>query len=125
MDLGVLITASTGVITTFCSGFFTWIFSRKKNNAEVDTTTIDNLKATMDIYQEIVKDLGKKLDIYGRIIDRNRGELIKIRNVMIKMIGKICTIETCKNRCPYSEHEMEDLLKILDFDFDETDLKEN
>lgn len=125
MDLGVLITASTGVITTFCSGFFTWIFSRKKYNAEVDTTTIDNLKATMDIYQEIVKDLGKKLDIYGRIIDRNRGELIKIRNVMIKMIGKICTIETCKNRCPYSEHEMEDLLKILDFDFDETDLKEN
>lgn len=125
MDLGVLITASTGVITTFCSGFFTWIFSRKKYNAEVDTTTIDNLKATMDIYQEIVKDLGKKLDIYGRIIDRNRGELIKIKNVMIKMIGKICTIETCKNRCPYSEHEMEDLLKILDFDFDETDLKEN
>lgn len=125
MDLGVLITAGIGIITTFFSGFFTWIFSRRKYNAEVDTTTIDNLKATMDIYQEIVKDLGKKLDIYGKIIDRNRGELIKIRNVMIKMIGKICTVETCKNRCPYSEHEMEDLLKILDFDFDETDLKEN
>lgn len=125
MDLGVLITASIGIVTTFFSGFFTWIFSRKKYNAEVDTTTIDNLKATMDIYQEIVKDLGNKLDIYGRIIDRNRGELIKIRNVMIKMIGKICTVETCKNRCPYSEHEMEDLLKILDFDFDETNPKEN
>lgn len=125
MDLGVLITAVIGTITTFCSGFFTWLFSKKKYNAEVDSTTISNIEESLKIYQNIVKDLGDKLDIYGRIIDRNKSELLKLRNVMIRMMGKICTVETCKMRCPYTEGEIKDLLKILDFDFDETDSKEN
>lgn len=125
MDLGVLITAGIGIVTTFCSGLFTWLFSKKKYNAEVDSTTISNIEESLKIYQGIVKDLGNKLDLYGRIIDKNRSELLKLRNVMIKMMGKICTVETCKMRCPYTEDEMADLLKILDFDFDETDLKEN
>ena len=34
MDLGVLITAGIGTVTTFCSAFFTFIFSKKKYNAE-------------------------------------------------------------------------------------------
>ena len=125
MDLGVLITAVIGTITTFCSGFFTWLFSKKKYNAEVDSTTISNIEESLKIYQNIVKDLGEKLDTYGRIIDKNKSELLKLRNVMIKMMGKICTVETCKMRCPYTEDEIKDLLKILDFDFDETDSKKN
>ena len=125
MDLGVLITAVIGTITTFCSGFFTWLFSKKKYNAEVDSTTISNIEGSLKIYQNMVKDLGDKLDIYGRIIDKNKSELLKLRNVMIKMMGKICTVETCKMRCPYTEDEIKDLLKILDFDFDETDSKKN
>ena len=125
MDLGVLITAVIGTITTFCSGFFTWLFSKKKYNAEVDSTTISNIEGSLKIYQNMVKDLGDKLDIYGRIIDKNKSELLKLRNVMIRMMGKICTVETCKMRCPYTEDEIKDLLKILDFDFDETDSKKN
>ena len=125
MDLGVLITAVIGTITTFCSGFFTWLFSKKKYDAEVDSTTISNIEESLKIYQNIVKDLGEKLDTYGRIIDKNKSELLKLRNVMIKMMGKICTVETCKMRCPYTEDEIKDLLKILDFDFDETNSKKN
>lgn len=125
MDSGILITAGIGIITTFCSGLFTWLFSKKKYNAEVDSTTISNIEESLTIYQNIVNDLGKKVDTYGRIIDKNKGELLKLRNVMIKMMGKICTVETCKRRCPYTEDEMEDLLRILDFDFNETDPKKN
>lgn len=125
MDLGVLITAGVGIITTFCSGLFTWLFSKKKYNAEVDGTTISNIEESLHVYRDIVKDLDERLDIYGRMADKNKSELIKLRNVMIKMIGKICTVETCKKRCPYTEDEMGDLLRILDFDFNETDPKEN
>lgn len=125
MDLGVLITAGIGIVTTFCSAFFTFIFSKKKYNAEVDSTQIANMKASLDIYQDMVKDLGRKLDLYSKIVDKNKSEVIRLKSVVIKMIGKICTIESCKNRCPYSNSELDDLFKLLDFDTDETDYKEN
>lgn len=125
MDLGVLITAGIGVVTTFCSAFFTFLFSKKKYNAEVDSTQIANMKASLDIYQDMVKDLGRKLDLYSKIVDKNKSEVIRLKSVVIKMIGKICTIESCKNRCPYSDSELDDLFKLLDFDTDETDYKEN
>lgn len=125
MDLGVLITAGIGIVTTFCSAFFTFLFSKKKYNAEVDSTQIANMKTSLDIYQDMVKDLGRKLDLYSKIVDKNKSEVIRLKSVVIKMIGKICTIESCKNRCPYSDSELDDLFKLLDFDTDETDYKEN
>lgn len=125
MDLGVLITAGIGIVTTFCSAFFTFLFSKKKYNAEVDNAQIANMKASLDIYQDMVKDLGRKLDLYSKIVDKNKSEVIRLKSVVIKMIGKICTIESCKNRCPYSDSELDDLFRLLDFDTDETDYKEN
>lgn len=125
MDLGILITAGIGTVTTFCSAFFTFLFSKKKYNAEVDGTQISNMKASLNIYQDMVKDLGRKLDLYSNIVDKNNAEVMKLKSVVIKMIGKICTIEYCKNRCPYSDTELDDLFKLLDFDIDETDYKEN
>lgn len=125
MDLGVLITAGIGIVTTFCSALFTFLFTRRKYNAEVDSTQIANMKASLDIYQDMVKDLGRKLDLYSKIVDKNKSEVIRLKSVVIKMIGKICTIESCKNRCPYSDSELDDLFRLLDFDIDETDYKEN
>lgn len=125
MDLGVLITAGIGTFTTFCSALFTFLFTRRKYNAEVDGTQIANMKASLDIYQDMVKDLGRKLDLYSKIVDKNKSEVIRLKSVVIKMIGKICTIESCKNRCPYSDSELDDLFRLLDFDTDETDYKEN
>lgn len=125
MDLGVLITAGIGTVTTFCSAFFTFLFSKKKYNAEVDGTQISNMQASLDIYQDMVKDLGRKLDLYSKIVDKNKAEVMRLKNVVIKMIGKICTVESCENRCPYSDTELDDLFKLLDFDTDETNYKED
>ena len=125
MDLGILITAGIGTVTTFCSSFFTFLFSKKKYNAEVDGTQISNMQASLDIYQDMVKDLGRKLDLYSKIVDKNKAEVMRLKSVVIKMIGKICTVESCKNRCPYSDTELDDLFKLLDFDTDETNYKEN
>lgn len=123
--MGVIITALIGVVTTFFSGFFSWIFTRRKYNAEVDTTTLDNIEASLKVYQDMVKDLGRKLDVYGKIVDKSRGDLIRIKNVVINMMGKICTVESCKNRCPYTEEETDNLLHLLSFDVDEAEYKEN
>lgn len=123
MDLGVIITAAIGIITTFSSSLITRIFTKKKYNAEVDSSTLENIKASLEVYQNMVKDLGRKLDIYGKIIDKNKGDLLRLKNVVIKMMGKICTVESCKNRCPYTDAEIEDLLRILDFDINEEEFK--
>lgn len=123
MDLGVIITACIGIVTTFFSSLITRIFTKRKYNAEVDTTTIENIKASLTVYQNMVRDLGRKLDVYGKIIDKNKGDLIRLKNVVIKMMGKICTVESCKNRCPYTDVEIEDLLKVLDFDIDDEEYK--
>lgn len=123
MDLSVIITALIGVVTTFCSSFFTWIFTRRKYNAEAEGLSIDNIQASLNVYQDMVKDLGRKLDIYGKIIDKNKGDLLRLKNVVIKMMGKICTVESCKNRCPYTDEEIESLLHLLDFDVDEENYK--
>ena len=125
MDLGVLITAGIGIVTTFCSAFFTFLFSKKKYNAEVDNAQIANMKASLDIYQDMVKDLGRRLDLDSKIVDKNKAEVMRLKSVVIKMISKICTIESCKSRCPYSDSELDDLFRLLDFDTDETDYKEN
>lgn len=125
MDIGVIITGLIGVVTTFCSGLFSWIFTRRKYNAEVDSTSIDNIEASLKVYQDMVKDLGRKLDVYNKIVDKSRGDLIRIKNVVINMMGKICTVESCKNRCPYTDEETNNLLHLLDFDVDEEEYKEN
>ena len=121
---GVVLTAIIGVVTSFCSSLITWIFTKRKYNAEVDTVNLSNIESAIEIYKSMVLDLGKKLDIYGKIIDKNKADLIRVKNVVVRMMGKICTVESCKNRCPYSSEETEALLKLLDFEVDETGFKE-
>lgn len=126
MNFGVIITALLGVVTSFCTSFTTWFFTRRKYNAQVDSATLENIEASLKLYQNIVRDLGKKLDLYGKIIDKNRGELLRIKNVVINMMGKICTVESCKNRCPYTDEETQSLLHLLDFDLvDEEQYKDS
>ena len=120
MDLQVLITAGVGIVTTFCSGFFAFLFSKKKYNAEVDSKQIANIKSTLDIYQNMVKDLGDRIDYYSKMMDKNKSDGIKL-----KMVGKICTLMSCQNRCAYNDKELADLFKTLDLDIDEIDCKEN
>lgn len=124
MMSGVVLTAIIGVVTSFCSSLITWIFTKRKYNAEVDTVNLSNIESAIEIYKAMVLDLGKKLDVYGKIIDKNKADLIRVKNVVVRMMGKICTVESCKNRCPYSSEETEALLKLLDFEVDETEFKE-
>lgn len=124
MMSGVVLTAIIGVVTSFCSSLITWLFTKRKYNAEVDTVNLSNIESAIEIYKAMVLDLGKKLDVYGKIIDKNKADLIRVKNVVVRMMGKICTVESCKNRCPYSSEETEALLKLLDFEVDETEFKE-
>ena len=79
----------------------------------------------MDIYQNMVKDLGDRIDYYSKMMDKNKSDVIKLKNIVVKMVGKICTLMSCQNRCVYNDKELADLFKTLDLDIDEIDYKEN
>lgn len=114
MDLSVLVTAGIGIVTTFCSGFFTWIFSKRKYNAEVDSKTIDNLSKSVEVYKNIVTDLEKKIETYIQISEDNRLEVIRLKGIVYRLINKVCTDGTCTNRQPYSTKEVEEIMGMLE-----------
>lgn len=52
-----LIAAAVG----FVSSLATWWAARKKNNAEVQASELENVEKSLKFYREIVEDLGSKL----------------------------------------------------------------
>lgn len=50
------------VIVGFASAFVTWYFTRKKNNAEVETNEIENVEKAISIWRKMADDLNSKND---------------------------------------------------------------
>lgn len=50
------------LIATIVTGFFTWFFARRKQNAEVTTTEIDNGSKIVGLYKDSLDDLGKRYE---------------------------------------------------------------
>ena len=63
MDIDIVTTASVGAVTSVVSGWFAWLLSKKKYNTEVKFNELENLKKSLDFYEEIVKDNNKKINL--------------------------------------------------------------
>ena len=85
MDWNVLITALVGCVTTFISGFGTWLFSRKKYNVGVDTDKISNMEASLSFYEKLTESNNKILtDILEkseRLAESNVKLMIEVQNL--------------------------------------------
>lgn len=98
MDIGVLITALIGVVTTFSSAWISWFFTRKKYNAEVDNTIIDSMKESLKFYQELSDDNKRRLDgAIKRSIELEE-EVKRLREQVDTLTMNICLNLTCKER---------------------------
>lgn len=69
MNSEVIITAIVGLITTVGSGWTSWFFARKKYNAEVNNTVIENLQKSLDFYQDLADDNKERLE---EILNKNK-----------------------------------------------------
>ena len=69
IDSSTLITGGIGLLATVVSGWASWFFTRKKYNTEVDSNEIENLKKSLEFYENIVKDNNKKLQFYLLLVD--------------------------------------------------------
>lgn len=98
MDIGVLITALIGVVTTFSSAWISWFFTRKKYNAEVDNTIIDSMKESLKFYQELSDDNKRRLDgAIKRSIELEE-EIKRLKEQVDTLTMNICLNLTCKER---------------------------
>ena len=112
IDLGVLITALIGFLSTIVSGWCTWFFTRKKYNSEVDNNLIQNMQKSLEFYQNLSEDNKNRLN---EVLKRNeelekRDELLeqevrKLKEQMMHMMTTICTDLSCQLR----KRNMEDL----------------
>lgn len=98
MDIGVLITALIGVVTTFSSAWISWFFTRKKYNAEVDNTIIDSMKESLKFYQELSDDNKRRLDDAIKRSIELEEEVKRLREQVDTLTMNICLNLTCKER---------------------------
>ena len=94
MNSGILLTALAGVITTFASGFFSWLFTRKKYNTEVDGKQISNMIDSLEFYTKLSESNKKELDALRssneELIEQNQ-ELLKQNTKLLQEILRLQT----------------------------------
>ncbi len=55
--------------STVIVSFVTYLMGKKKQEAEIDSTTLQNLEKSLLIYQKMIDDMGAKIDIMSSKID--------------------------------------------------------
>lgn len=110
IDVGILITGAVGLMTTIVSGWTSWFFARKKYNTEVNSNEIENLKKSLEFYEDIVRDNNKKLAFYIDLAENNRVEVYRLKGVIHRLLNNSCLDNGCIKRQFYTEEQIRDIL---------------
>lgn len=106
IDWGIIITGAVGIVTNFV----TWFLARRKYNTEVDSNEIENLKKSLEFYENIVKDNNKKLAFYIDLAENNRVEVYRLKGVIHRLLNNSCLDNGCIKRQFYTEEQIRDIL---------------
>lgn len=60
--MGELWTAVAGVVATVITGFTTWVFTKRRYNAEVDNNLINNMQESLEFYKTLADDNKRRLE---------------------------------------------------------------
>ena len=89
MDIGIIITGAIGLVTTFISSLITWIFSRKKYNAEVNHDEIANMRESLEFYKNLSESnqrtLTEILNKSEELANTNIKLLIEVQNLKAQL----------------------------------------
>lgn len=98
VDNQVIITGVIGLITTIVSGWVSWFFTKKKYNAEVDNSIIENMQKSLEFYRQLSDDNKKRLDEVLRKNAALEEEIAQLRKEVFGLMVNICYDTTCKLR---------------------------
>jgi len=93
-----IIIALIGILATGVSSFLTWLFARKKYNAEVDSQVIQNMNNLLDFYIKLCDDTNRRVLEIQRENDSLREKVEKIETRLVRLQGKACYRERCQDR---------------------------
>lgn len=109
MDIGIIVTGFIGLVSTG----FSWFLARKKYNAEVQSSEIDNLKKALEFYDKIVKDTDQKLKEYIHITKENRTIMYNLQNIMYELLNEVCVDNSCVLRKRYPKEQFDKIMKSI------------
>ena len=98
LDIQVIITGVIGIITTIVGSWTSYIFTKRKYNAEVDNSVIDNMKQSLDFYIKLSDDNKARLDEALKRNDALEKEMQQLRQQMFELMNNICYDMTCELR---------------------------
>lgn len=98
IDIGIIVTAVVGTITTFASGWTAWFFTRKKYDAEVDNSLLENLQKSLDFYRNLSDDNRQRLETMLERNSKLEEEVLDLRKQVNDLTMSICLDLTCKVR---------------------------
>ena len=98
IDLGVVITGIIGIITSIASAWTSWFFTRKKYNAEVDNSLLENLQKSLDFYRNLSDDNRQRLETMLERNSKLEEEVLDLRKQVNDLTMSICLNLTCKVR---------------------------
>lgn len=98
MDLGVIITAIIGIVTSFTSAWVSWFFTRKKYSAEVDENVIHNMNESLEFYKKLSDDNRNRLDLMIKNNEELEEEMKDLRKQVNVLMTYMCTDLTCQLR---------------------------
>ena len=98
LDIQVIVTGVVGLITTVTSGWVSWLFAKKKYNAEVDTNLIENMQKSLDFYMKLSDDTKARLDEALKRNDLLENEVRDLRRQMFELMNNICYDMSCELR---------------------------
>lgn len=106
LDIQVIVTGVVGLITTVTSGWISWLFAKKKYNAEVDNSLIENMQKSLEFYTKLSDNDKSRLDEVLERNDKLEKEIFQLRQQMFTLMNSICYNMTCELRKRKPEEEL-------------------
>ena len=94
----ILITGLIGLISSILTGWASWFITRKKYNAEVDQTLVQNMKSSLDFYKQLSDDNRDRLQEVLKRNDELEQEVKKLRDQVFIIMNQICLNYQCQVR---------------------------
>lgn len=98
LDIQVIVTGVVGLITTVTSGWVSWLFAKKKYNAEVDSNVIENMKQSLEFYTKLSDDNKSRLEEALKRNEALEREISQLRQQMFELMNNICYDLQCTVR---------------------------
>ena len=98
LDIQVIVTGIVGLITTVTSGWVSWLFAKKKYNAEVDSNVIENMKQSLEFYTKLSDDNQARLEEALKRNEALEREISQLRQQVFELMNNICYDMTCELR---------------------------